>query len=127
MTQNEFLRGQRINPKPITGKETVADLVDNAFLAYNAWHDSQVGEWPGIPHEQHRAYSIGEIKAHLRTFVARFFGMSQFKRSAVPNSPKVGSGGSLSPRGDWRAGFDPPARTLRSKRLKAARPYRFAS
>src|SRR5712671_2165226 len=36
MTQNEFLRGQRINPKPITGKETVADLVDNAFLAYNA-------------------------------------------------------------------------------------------
>ena len=36
MTQNEFLRGQRINPKPVTGKETVADLVDNAFLAYNA-------------------------------------------------------------------------------------------
>src|SRR2546422_785756 len=36
MTQNEFLRGQRINPKAVTGKETVADLVDNAFLAYNA-------------------------------------------------------------------------------------------
>ena len=36
MTQNEFLRGQRISPKPVTGKETVADLVDNAFLAYNA-------------------------------------------------------------------------------------------
>src|SRR3989442_12995840 len=36
MTQNEFLRGQCISPKPVTGKETVADLVDNAFLAYNA-------------------------------------------------------------------------------------------
>jgi deoxyhypusine synthase len=36
MTQNEYLRGQRINPKPITGKESVAELVDNAFLAYNA-------------------------------------------------------------------------------------------
>src|SRR2546425_11862694 len=36
MTQNEFLSGQRINPKPVSGKETVADLVDNAFLAYNA-------------------------------------------------------------------------------------------
>ncbi|HEV8305195.1 MAG TPA: deoxyhypusine synthase [Gemmatimonadales bacterium] len=36
MTQNEFLRGPRINPKPITGKETTAELVDNAFLAYNA-------------------------------------------------------------------------------------------
>src|SRR2546426_9909299 len=36
MTQNEYLRGQRISPKPITGKETVAELVENAFLAYNA-------------------------------------------------------------------------------------------
>jgi deoxyhypusine synthase len=31
-----YLRGQRIEPRPITGQETVADLVDNAFLAYNA-------------------------------------------------------------------------------------------
>src|SRR5260370_11923293 len=36
MTQSEYLRGQRISPKPVSGKETVADLVDNAFLAYNA-------------------------------------------------------------------------------------------
>jgi len=36
MTQSDFLRGPRINPNPITGRETVADLVDNAFLAYNA-------------------------------------------------------------------------------------------
>ncbi len=35
-THNEFLRGPRINPKPLTGRETVAELVDNAFLAYNA-------------------------------------------------------------------------------------------
>jgi NAD+ synthase (glutamine-hydrolysing) len=77
-----------------------------AFLAYNAWHDPDVGDWPGIPAEERRAYSIGDIKAHLRTFVARFFGMSQYKRSAIPNSPKVGSGGSLSPRGDWRAPSD---------------------
>ncbi len=31
-----FLKGPRINPKAITGKERVADLIDNAFLAYNA-------------------------------------------------------------------------------------------
>jgi NAD+ synthase (glutamine-hydrolysing) len=31
---------------------------------------------------------------------------SQFKRSVAPNAPKVGSGGSLSPRGDWRAPSD---------------------
>jgi NAD+ synthase (glutamine-hydrolysing) len=77
-----------------------------AFLAYNAWHDPELGEWPGVPADLRRAYGIGDIKKHLRTFVARFFGMSQYKRSAVPNSPKVGSGGSLSPRGDWRAPSD---------------------
>ncbi|HLZ30783.1 MAG TPA: NAD(+) synthase [Chloroflexota bacterium] len=77
-----------------------------AFLAYNAWHHRDVGEWPGIPLALRREYGIGDIKRHLRTFVARFFGMSQYKRSAVPNSPKVGSGGSLSPRGDWRAPSD---------------------
>ena len=77
-----------------------------AFLAYNAWHDRELGHWPGIPPEHRRAYNIGGIKGHLRTFVARFFGMSQYKRSAIPNSPKVGSGGSLSPRGDWRAPSD---------------------
>ena len=49
---------------------------------------------------------VGEIKRHLRTFLDRFFGRSQFKRSAIPNAPKVGSGGSLSPRGDWRAPSD---------------------
>jgi NAD+ synthase (glutamine-hydrolysing) len=41
--------------------------------------------------------------------VYRFFATSQFKRSVMPNGPKVGSGGSLSPRGDWRAPSDSEA------------------
>jgi len=77
-----------------------------AFLAYCAWHDASRGGWPDIPPAQRHQYAIGELKAHLRTFLFRFFQTSQFKRSAVPNSPKVGSGGSLSPRGDWRAPSD---------------------
>jgi len=36
VSRKDFLRGQRIDPKPITGRETVPELVDNAFLAYNA-------------------------------------------------------------------------------------------
>ncbi|PYO27570.1 MAG: deoxyhypusine synthase [Gemmatimonadetes bacterium] len=36
MTRKDFLRGQRIDPQPITGRETIPDLVDHAFLAYNA-------------------------------------------------------------------------------------------
>ena len=65
-----------------------------AFLAWTAWHET---------------YSLAEIKKHLRNFLYRFFKTSQFKRSAVPNAPKVGSGGSLSPRGDWRAPSDSEA------------------
>jgi NAD+ synthase (glutamine-hydrolysing) len=42
-------------------------------------------------------------------FLKRFFETSQFKRSAMPNGPKVSSGGSLSPRGDWRAPSDSSA------------------
>ena len=56
---------------------------------------------PDVP-----AYTLATIKKHLGTFLYRFFKTSQFKRSAVPNAPKVGSGGSLSPRGDWRAPSD---------------------
>jgi NAD+ synthase (glutamine-hydrolysing) len=62
-----------------------------AFLAWHAW--------------RHK-YRLAEIKKWLGVFLRRFFETSQFKRSAVPNSPKVGSGGSLSPRGDWRAPSD---------------------
>ncbi|MDQ6685289.1 MAG: NAD(+) synthase, partial [Pseudomonadota bacterium] len=77
-----------------------------AFLAWTAWHDASVGAWPEGPQVVRHAYTLAEIKTHLRTFLWRFFKTSQFKRSCAPNSPKVGSGGSLSPRGDWRAPSD---------------------
>ena len=53
-----------------------------------------------------RAYDLAEIKKWMRVFLMRFFEQSQFKRSALPNGPKISSGGSLSPRGDWRAPSD---------------------
>jgi NAD+ synthase (glutamine-hydrolysing) len=80
-----------------------------AFLAYCAWHDRDRGAWPDIPEESRRQYEIGEIKKYLRIFLTRFFKFAQFKRSAIPNGPKVGSGGSLSPRGDYRAPSDSEA------------------
>jgi NAD+ synthase (glutamine-hydrolysing) len=80
-----------------------------AFLAYNAWHDREQGRWPDIPVERRQQYSIGDIKRWLAVFAYRFFQISQFKRSCIPNAPKVGSGGSLSPRGDYRAPSDSEA------------------
>ncbi|MDF2381822.1 NAD(+) synthase [Nostoc ellipsosporum NOK] len=82
-----------------------------AFLAWHAWRDVTSGDWPqGLPEEQRRSYDIGAIRRWLKVFLERFFGMSQFKRSAQPNAPKVTTGGSLSPRGDWRAPSDGNAR-----------------
>ena len=80
-----------------------------AFLAYCAWHDRTLGRWPDIPEANRHEYSISEIKHWLRVFAWRFFQISQFKRTCVPNAPKVGSGGSLSPRGDYRAPSDAEA------------------
>ncbi|HOY67578.1 MAG TPA: NAD(+) synthase [Candidatus Ozemobacteraceae bacterium] len=78
-----------------------------AWLAWNAWNDASRGIWPaGMPENERHAYSLAEIRHWLAVFLRRFFGSSQFKRSCVPNGPKVGSGGSLSPRGDWRAPSD---------------------
>jgi NAD+ synthase (glutamine-hydrolysing) len=77
-----------------------------AFLAWSAWHDIAAGHWPGIREEDRHAYDIASIKRWLAVFLQRFFHDSQFKRSAMPNAPKVGSGGSLSPRGDYRAPSD---------------------
>lgn len=78
-----------------------------AWLAWNAWCDAAQGLWPpGIPENERHAYSLEDIRHWLAVFLRRFFGNSQFKRSCVPNGPKVGSGGSLSPRGDWRAPSD---------------------
>jgi NAD+ synthase (glutamine-hydrolysing) len=82
-----------------------------AFLAWHAWHDPEHGDWPpGFPPDKRPAYALGEIRHWLEVFTQRFFGFSQFKRSAVPNGPKVAAGGSLSPRGDWRAPSDLSAR-----------------
>jgi len=78
-----------------------------AFLARHAWADVDAGNWPvGFPPERRRSYDTPEIRRWLIVFVGRFFGFAQFKRSAMPNGPKVSAGGSLSPRGDWRAPSD---------------------
>ncbi|RZJ36921.1 MAG: NAD(+) synthase, partial [Brevundimonas sp.] len=82
-----------------------------AYLAYQAWKDAGTGHWPaGTPENEKIEYDLPTIKAWLRKFLHRFFQTSQFKRSAVPNGPKVVTGGSLSPRGDWRAPSDGTAR-----------------
>ncbi|MCB2177744.1 MAG: NAD(+) synthase [Actinomycetales bacterium] len=82
-----------------------------AFLAWHAWHDAALGPWPeNFPAERRVAYDLATIKRWLGVFCQRFFAFSQFKRSAMPNGPKVSSGGSLSPRGDWRAPSDASAR-----------------
>ena len=80
-----------------------------AFMAFCAWRDRARGNWPDVPVPERRQYSIAEIKRWLGVFLKRFFQTSQYKRSAIPNAPKVGSGGSLSPRGDWRAPSDSEA------------------
>ena len=82
-----------------------------AFLAWHAWRDAARGAWPPhFPEEARHAYTIGEIRKWLGVFLYRFFEISQYKRSAMPNGPKVVSGGNLSPRGDWRAPSDGNAR-----------------
>jgi NAD+ synthase (glutamine-hydrolysing) len=82
-----------------------------AFLAWHAWRDAGRGDWPPqFPEASKRAYALADIRKWLEVFLYRFFEISQFKRSAMPNGPKVVSGGSLSPRGDWRAPSDGNAR-----------------
>ncbi|WP_409375185.1 NAD(+) synthase [Streptomyces justiciae] len=82
-----------------------------AFLAWHAWRDADAGEWPpGFPDAKRVAYDLPEIAKWLEVFCRRYFGFAQFKRSAMPNGPKVSAGGSLSPRGDWRAPSDSSAR-----------------
>ncbi len=81
-----------------------------AFLAEHAWGDARRGVWPDdIPGSDRRSYSREEIVRWMRVFLSRFFATTQYKRSCIPNGPKVGSGGSLSPRGDWRAPSDSSA------------------
>jgi NAD+ synthase (glutamine-hydrolysing) len=82
-----------------------------AFLAWHAWKDAAAGQWPlGFPEDDRHAYDLATIAKWLEAFLFRFFQTSQFKRSALPNGPKVSAGGALSPRGDWRAPSDGVAR-----------------
>ncbi|MFB4373566.1 NAD(+) synthase [Agrobacterium sp. CR_3] len=82
-----------------------------AYLAHAAWHSRDAGSWPShFPEAKKRQFDLPAIKHWLEVFLYRFFTISQFKRSASPNGPKVTSGGSLSPRGDWRAPSDGNAR-----------------
>ncbi len=83
-----------------------------AYLAHNAWSDVNRGSWPDTMSDDDRSeYDLPTIKKWLKVFLYRFIQFSQFKRTAIPNGPKVGSGGSLSPRGDWRAPSDANAET----------------
>jgi NAD+ synthase (glutamine-hydrolysing) len=83
-----------------------------AFLAWHAWHDAAAGLWPiDFPEAARHQYDLGAIRKWLEVFLFRFFTISQFKRSAIPNGPKVSTGGALSPRADWRAPSDGTART----------------
>ncbi|HEX8486103.1 NAD(+) synthase [Sphingomonas sp.] len=78
-----------------------------AFLAWHAWRDAAAGRWPeDVPDADRIAYDLPTIRRWLERFLHRFFTTSQFKRSAIPNGPKVSAGGALSPRGDWRAPSD---------------------
>jgi NAD+ synthase (glutamine-hydrolysing) len=91
-----------------------------AFLAWQAWQDVDKGLWPfDFPQQLKRQYDLPTIGKWLDEFLYRFFQTSQFKRSALPNSPKVSMGGSLSPRGDWRAPSDGVASPWREE-LKQA-------
>jgi len=91
-----------------------------AFLAWQTWKDAEAGLWPvGFPEQLKRSYDLQTIRKWLELFLYRFFQISQFKRTAIPNSPKVSAGGALSPRGDWRAPSDGTAKPWLDE-LKAA-------
>ena len=98
-----FLEQRRIpTPLPRDHFEGAPDLVLEVLSPSNRDEDLE---------DKRPAYSLKEIRHWLQVFAQRFYSFSQFKRSAVPNGPKVSHGGSLSPRGDWRAPSDMSART----------------
>jgi NAD+ synthase (glutamine-hydrolysing) len=93
-----------------------------AYLAEHAWRDAEAGAWPpGFPDEDRYAYDLPTVTKWLQVFLRRYFAFAQFKRSAIPNGPKVSPAGSLSPRGDWRAPSDGNARAWLAE-LAAALP-----
>ncbi|MGC0369722.1 NAD(+) synthase [Microbacterium sp. SLBN-111] len=97
-----------------------------AFLAAKAWEDPDAGTWPaGYPEGARPSYDLVTVARWMEVFLQRFFGFAQFKRTAIPNGPKVSPAGSLSPRGDWRAPSDGNARAWLAE-LHAAIPEAFA-
>jgi len=93
-----------------------------AFLAAHAWSDPEAGAWPpGFPDGDRYGYDLAAVVKWLQVFLKRYFAFAQFKRSAIPNGPKVSPAGSLSPRGDWRAPSDGNARAWLAE-LRAALP-----
>ena len=93
-----------------------------AYLAALAWGDAEEGAWPpGFPADDRYAYDLPTVVKWLQVFLHRYFAFAQFKRSAIPNGPKVSPVGSLSPRGDWRAPSDGNANAWIAE-LKAALP-----
>lgn len=93
-----------------------------AYLAAHAWADKDAGAWPpGFPEADRYAYDLPTVAKWLQVFLKRYFAFAQFKRSAIPNGPKVSPAGSLSPRGDWRAPSDGNAQVWLAE-LKAALP-----
>lgn len=94
-----------------------------AFLAAHAWADPEAGAWPpGFPAEDRYGYDLPTVTRWLQVFLRRYFAFAQFKRSAIPNGPKVSPAGSLSPRGDWRAPSDGNA-TAWIDDLRSALPH----
>jgi NAD+ synthase (glutamine-hydrolysing) len=97
-----------------------------AFLAAKAWENADAGAWPaGYPEGARPSYDLVTVARWMDVFLQRFFGFAQFKRTAIPNGPKVSPAGSLSPRGDWRAPSDGNARAWLAE-LRAAVPEAFA-
>jgi len=104
--------GTEISPELVPGKQSSESTVGPYELQdFNLYYTLRFGYAPSKVaflawHAWRGKYRLAEIRKWLGVFLVRFFETSQFKRSAAPNSPKVGSGGSLSPRGDWRAPSD---------------------
>jgi NAD+ synthase (glutamine-hydrolysing) len=105
-----------ISPELIPNQKTQSAVGPYELQDFNLYYTLRFGYAPSkiaflAAHAWKGKYRLPEIRKWLGVFVKRFFQTSQFKRSAAPNSPKVGSGGSLSPRGDWRAPSDGNAET----------------
>ena len=115
----ELIPGGDNNSQP--AQRTEETIGPYALQDFNLYYITRFGFTPSkvayLSASVGDSYDLPTIKKWLGVFLWRFFKISQFKRTCVPNGPKVGSGGSLSPRGDWRAPSDSEA-TLWLEELK---------